>query len=726
MKRILTIAIAFFTVMSFAQTQLQKPSELVAQQKSSGSNFETTQLFTTVDQKSNLQIPKELKDYVLLSLDQSKMKSLQGNFPNTMNLSIPGQKSAMSLDLVKVSIRTDDFSAIDMPSGKVLSRDNVAHYRGVVKGQTNSLVALSFYEDNVSGFISIDGQDGNMVVGPVSNSKSHILYKDKEISHLYDFSCQVEDDIEKGGYTIEELADNPQSKAAAKCVKVFFDICTDIVNDKGGAQQASNYIEAVFNQVAALYANDQISIKLSGTKAWTSNQPFSNNDLNSYISYKNSNGLNGDLAHMVNYSYGGGLAGGIGTLCNSSRKAAVSGIKGSYQNIPTYSFDVFLISHEMGHNVGSRHTHACVWNGNNTAIDGCAGFTEGGCSLPGNPSGGGTIMSYCPKTTVGVNFNKGFGSQPANVIRNYIAGSSCLQACDGNPDPTNYCASNGKNTSDEYISKVVLGTINKTSVAGSGGYSDFTAESTNLSKGTSNTITITPTWTGTVYNEAYAVWIDYNQDGDFKDSGELVWSKSASKTTPVSGSFSVVSGAKDGSTRMRVSMKYNGIPTSCESFQYGEVEDYTVVIGAKTEANSNLCDNGISYDVSANYESGDRVTYNGSLYERTATGWTNLGSCGDKFAGYKENGSVGELQFKAFPNPVKNLLNLEINNVKSASSQISIKDINGRTLEIIDLKTPPGGNVVRKTVDISKLSTGIYFVQVTTSSRTLTQKIFVK
>jgi hypothetical protein len=58
--------------------------------------------------------------------------------------------------------------------------------------------------------------------------------------------------------------------------------------------------------------------------------------------------------------------------------------------------------------------------------------------------------------------------------------------------------------------------------------------STNLTKGTSNTITITPTWTGK-YNEGYAVWIDYNQNGSFSD-GELVIVKAASQTTPVSGS----------------------------------------------------------------------------------------------------------------------------------------------------------------------------------------------
>ncbi|WP_298314471.1 S8 family serine peptidase [uncultured Aquimarina sp.] len=144
----------------------------------------------------------------------------------------------------------------------------------------------------------------------------------------------------------------------------------------------------------------------------------------------------------------------------------------------------------------------------------------------------------------------------------------------------NYCASNGDSTADEYISNVELGTINNASGAGSGGYSDFTATSTSISKGSDYTITITPTWSGTTYSEGYSVWIDYNQNGVFTDSGEQVWTQAATQTTPVSGSFTVPSSAVNGNTRMRVSMKYNGVPTSCESFQYGEVEDYTVIIGA--------------------------------------------------------------------------------------------------------------------------------------------------
>jgi Zn-dependent metalloprotease len=143
----------------------------------------------------------------------------------------------------------------------------------------------------------------------------------------------------------------------------------------------------------------------------------------------------------------------------------------------------------------------------------------------------------------------------------------------------NYCASKGNSVADEYISKVQLGTINNTTTGGNG-YSDYTSISTSLTKGASSTITITPTWPATKYNEGYAVWIDYNKNGDFSDAGELVWSKAISQTTPVSGSFTVPTSANTGATRMRVSMKYNAIPTPCEAISYGEVEDYTVNITA--------------------------------------------------------------------------------------------------------------------------------------------------
>ncbi|MDP3681695.1 MAG: GEVED domain-containing protein [Flavobacterium sp.] len=144
-----------------------------------------------------------------------------------------------------------------------------------------------------------------------------------------------------------------------------------------------------------------------------------------------------------------------------------------------------------------------------------------------------------------------------------------------------YCASQGNSTADEKIGKVVFGSINNTST-GTAGYENFTALTTNATSGTANTITITPSWTSSVYSEGYAVWIDYNKNGLFTDAGELVWSKATSTTTPATGTITIPVSAALGTTRMRVSMKYNAIPTSCEAIPYGQVEDYTVNIVAGT------------------------------------------------------------------------------------------------------------------------------------------------
>ena len=142
-----------------------------------------------------------------------------------------------------------------------------------------------------------------------------------------------------------------------------------------------------------------------------------------------------------------------------------------------------------------------------------------------------------------------------------------------------YCTSQGTNTSNDRISRVVLGTINNSST-GTAGYENFTAISTNLVRGVSNALTITPFRSATNRAEAYRIWIDYNNDGDFLDTGEQVYNRTAISATSVSGSFIVPTTTTLGLKRMRVSMKYNGSPTSCEIIARGQVEDYTVNITA--------------------------------------------------------------------------------------------------------------------------------------------------
>ncbi len=134
-----------------------------------------------------------------------------------------------------------------------------------------------------------------------------------------------------------------------------------------------------------------------------------------------------------------------------------------------------------------------------------------------------------------------------------------------------YCTSQGNDFSYEWIAGVDVGSLSNTS--GAAGYTDYTSQTVNLAPGANVAVELTPGFASSTYSEYWKIWIDYNRDGDFEDAGEEVFS--ANGTSAVSGSFTV-SASASGTTRMRVTMKYNGAPTPCETFTYGEVEDYTV------------------------------------------------------------------------------------------------------------------------------------------------------
>jgi len=141
-----------------------------------------------------------------------------------------------------------------------------------------------------------------------------------------------------------------------------------------------------------------------------------------------------------------------------------------------------------------------------------------------------------------------------------------------------YCTSKGNNSSYEWIAKVQLGTYSKSS--GAAGYTDFTSENITLQAGSSVAVTLTPGFASSTYNEYWKIWIDYNNDYEF-GTDELVFDAGALSKTAVSGTITIRSSAT-GTTRMRVSMKYNAAQTACETFSYGEVEDYTVTFGQAT------------------------------------------------------------------------------------------------------------------------------------------------
>jgi parallel beta-helix repeat protein len=77
----------------------------------------------------------------------------------------------------------------------------------------------------------------------------------------------------------------------------------------------------------------------------------------------------------------------------------------------------------------------------------------------------------------------------------------------------------------------------------------------------------------------WAAWIDYNIDGDYNDSGELIFQSPTIYSNQYIDTFTVFKKALLGTTRMRVGASYNSMTnTPCGPNQYGEYEDYKVYI----------------------------------------------------------------------------------------------------------------------------------------------------
>ena len=148
-----------------------------------------------------------------------------------------------------------------------------------------------------------------------------------------------------------------------------------------------------------------------------------------------------------------------------------------------------------------------------------------------------------------------------------------------------YCNAQGNSVSDEFIGEVSLnGTANNSENSTSSGYSNYKGMSifNQIEIGsTGNIVSVKKYWNTTQYREAVSVWIDYNQDGIFTSSEKVLEEGASINPQTVSSTFSVPASAKTGDTVMRVLMKYYNSQDTiqddpCETFGYGEVEDYTV------------------------------------------------------------------------------------------------------------------------------------------------------
>lgn len=430
-KLLLFIFACIATGAVFAQNSV-RPLDLVKERQKVMS-VETVSPFRTVETPST-HVRNSFEEFAEFRLEEPQIAALLTQDKEYIELTLPIEnQQTIDLQLVEVQLFPGGENYVyTLPENKKVEVEVGKFYRGIVKGNERSVASFSVFDGEVSGFILQPGQE-NIVVGKLKETATHVSYRE---TPNYELNCGTEDD--GISYTDEELFASPsdaQMNASARCTKLYQEIDYDVYkyNDRS-VQETSNYMSAIMNNVSTLYANENINVGLTPYKVWTSSSPYYGSSaaavLNTFKSEKSS--IPGDLGQLVTFKASGGIAAGFNGLCNSNvdNSISVASIGRTYASYPTYSYTVMVITHEYGHLFGSRHTHACVWNGNSTAIDSCAGYVEGSCSEPGDASVG-LIMSYCHNRPVGITFTAGFGNQSGNVVRNRYANASCLGSCSG-------------------------------------------------------------------------------------------------------------------------------------------------------------------------------------------------------------------------------------------------------------------------------------------------------
>lgn len=232
-----------------------------------------------------------------------------------------------------------------------------------------------------------------------------------------------------------------------------------------------------------------------------------------------------------------------------------------------------------------------------------------------------------------------------------------------------FCTSFGS-SDEEWIDRIQLEDIDNNS-GNNGGYGDYTNtpdQTTALDPGQTYSVTLTPGFSGSEYSEYFKVWVDYNQDGEFSED-EVVFESDEASTEEVSGSFIVPVDAAQGSSRMRVSMKFIGFfgapQEACDELEFGEVEDYCLEIT-------------------------------------------------DNIVGISE---TGRLTWNVYPNPANDVLNISL---PTGTFDVEVRDMTGRLVA----QQPTQGNAV---ISLDNVQTGVYLVQVLSEGRTIgTQRVIVR
>lgn len=365
----------------------------------------------------------------LLEINEEVFKRMFAERKGNEEIEVPFEDEILKLRLHLLSdnysVNTTNFDF----TGHVALIKPVSYEGFVVDDADSSFASITITTEDFFGFIS-SNKYGTFTL---EKKKLREYLISKSVAETQDttisFTCGTVDTLKKielpvTGSPVQRLIGN-------KCLTIDYEVVHNDYLRLGTVQNVVNWINQMFSSVRALYAKEGWTLSIKSIYVHTSPDGYSLQTDKALEQLKdrrkNDPLFTGTFLQLIQ-SVNGGAMGGIayvGAMCNNDYNVSVAQVLPNSGSLyPSYSWNINVMSHELGHNCGSPHTHSCTWPGG--AIDNC--YTpEGSCSPGATPVNGGTIMSYCHlKQSIGMNMANGFGEKPHALIESKIVAANCL------------------------------------------------------------------------------------------------------------------------------------------------------------------------------------------------------------------------------------------------------------------------------------------------------------